>query len=355
MVNILRGLARKYFSDEEAIILFLLLLFGTLTVIFLGHILAPVIAAMIIAFILQGLVTRLVLWGIPEFVAILGVFLVFLGTLVGFLFGLLPLVWTQVASLAGETPRIFRETQAYIELLPEQYPNLVSIEQVDTLFRQLTSEAASMTQWLVSFSLASIPDVFALLIYMVLLPILVFFFLKDRAVLLGALAKLLPSQRPMMLRIWNEVNLQCANYVRGKAVEILIVGGATYVSFKLLGVPYAALLSLLVGLSVVIPYIGAAVVTVPVAMIALFAFGWGSEFIWVMVVYGIIQGLDGNVLVPLLFSEVNNLHPVVIIVAVLFFGGIWGLWGVFFAIPLATLFKAVFSAWPVNHKADAVR
>jgi putative permease len=50
--------------------------------------------------------------------------------------------------------------------------------------------------------------------------------------------------------------------------------------------------------------------------------------------------------VPLLFSEAVNLHPVAIILAVLFFGGIWGMWGVFFAIPLATLVKAVINAWP---------
>ena len=55
---------------------------------------------------------------------------------------------------------------------------------------------------------------------------------------------------------------------------------------------------------------------------------------------------DGNVLVPILFSEAVNLHPVAIITAVLFFGGIWGFWGVFFAIPLATLVHAVINAWP---------
>jgi putative permease len=348
MIKTLRGLAHKYFSDEEAVILFLLLLFGTGFVILFGAMLAPAIAAVIVAFILQGLVTKLNRLGVPEIVSIIGVFLVFLGVLIGFLFGLLPLIWGQVTSLAGEAPRIFREMQSYLEVLPQQYPTLISMEGVNTIYNQVTTEAGRMTQWLVSFSLASIPDLVALLIYMVLLPILVFFFLKDRRALLSSVGRLLPPQRPMMIKIWNEVNLQCANYVRGKAVEILIVGGATYIAFKLMGVPYAALLSLMVGLSVVIPYIGAAVVTLPVAMIALFAFGWGSQFIWVMAVYGVIQGLDGNVLVPLLFSEVNNLHPVVIIVAVLFFGGIWGLWGVFFAIPLATMLKAVFSAWPVN-------
>ncbi len=350
MIKILRGLAHKYFSDEEAVILFLLLVVGTTFIIFFGAMLAPAIAAVIVAFILQGLVTKLNELGIPEIVSIVGVFVVFLGVLIGFLFGLLPLIWGQVTSLAGEAPRIFREMQTYLELLPQQYPTLISMEGLNTIYNQVTTEAGRMTQWLVSFSLASIPDLVALLIYMVLLPILVFFFLKDREVLLSSISGLLPTQRPMMLQIWNEVNLQCANYVRGKAVEILIVGGVTYVAFKLMGMPYAALLSLMVGLSVVIPYIGAAVVTIPVAIIALFAFGWSSTFIWVMVVYGVIQALDGNVLVPLLFSEVNNLHPVAIIVAVLFFGGIWGLWGVFFAIPLATMLKAVFSAWPVKNR-----
>lgn len=348
MVRILRGLAHKYFSDDEAVILSLILVTGTVFVILFGAMLAPAIASLIVAFILQGLVTKLNRLGVPETVSIIGVFLVFLGVLVGFLFGLLPLVWTQVTNLAGEAPRIIRETQSYLELLPDQYPQLISAEAVDSVYRQVSTEVGNMTQWLVSFSLSSIPDLVALLIYVVLVPIMVFFFLKDKTLLLGSIAKLLPPQRPLMLKIWREVNLQCANYVRGKALEILIVGGATYIAFKFLGMPYAALLSLLVGLSVVIPYIGAAVVTIPVAMIGLFAFGWGTHFIWVMVVYGIIQGLDGNVLVPLLFSEVNNLHPVAIIIAVLFFGGIWGLWGVFFAIPLATLLKAVFSAWPVK-------
>ena len=62
--------------------------------------------------------------------------------------------------------------------------------------------------------------------------------------------------------------------------------------------------------------------------------------------YLVIQALDGNLLVPLLFGEVVSLHPVAIIVAILVFGGLWGFWGVFFAIPLATLVNAILRAWP---------
>ena len=156
----------------------------------------------------------------------------------------------------------------------------------------------------------------------------------------------------MLSKIWEEMNQQVANYVRGKAVEILVVGSVSYVAFIILGLNYAALLAVLVGFSVVIPYIGAAVVTLPIAMIGYVQWGWSSEFMTLMVVYGVIQALDGNVLVPLLFSETVNLHPVAIILAVLVFGGIWGVWGVFFAIPLATLIKAILNAWPtIDHLA----
>ena len=102
----------------------------------------------------------------------------------------------------------------------------------------------------------------------------------------------------------------------------------------------------MVGLSVFGAFIGAAIVTLPVFVIAVLQFGWSLDLGWVMLAYAIIQFLDGNVLVPLLFSEAVDLHPITIIVAVLAFGGLWGLWGVFFAIPLATLIKAIYVAWP---------
>ena len=69
------------------------------------------------------------------------------------------------------------------------------------------------------------------------------------------------------------------------------------------------------------------------------------EFYYLILAFVISQLLDGNLVVPFLFSEAVNLHPLTIIIAVLIFGGLWGFWGVFFAIPLATLVKAVFNAF----------
>ena len=141
------------------------------------------------------------------------------------------------------------------------------------------------------------------------------------------------------------MNQQILNYVRGKIIEIIIIGAASTLAFLFLDLRYSVLLGVLVGLSVLVPYVGAAIVTIPVVLVALFQFGFSAEFGYVMLAYGIIQALDGNLLVPLLFSEAVNLHPVTIIIAVIFFGGLWGFWGVFFAIPLATLVKAIINAW----------
>ncbi|PIE43644.1 MAG: AI-2E family transporter [Gammaproteobacteria bacterium] len=346
MINIVKTWIDKYFSDEQAVILFFLLVASVVVIVSFGAIMAPVIASIVIAFILQGLVTKLIRLGLKEPYSIQLTFLLFIGVFSLCIFALFPLVWGQVAALVKEIPRMFTDFQEVIRLLPEKNPQLFSEQLINQALSQIANEGAKYGQLVVSVSLRSIPNVVAIMIYLVLVPILVFFFLKDRAVILQSLATILPRDRRLMNAIWLEMNVQFANYIRGKVLEIAVVGGVTYICFIVFGLNYAALLAFLVGLSVVIPYIGAAVVTIPVALIAFFQFGWGSEFVYLMLAYGIIQALDGNVLVPLLFSEVVNLHPVLIIVAVLFFGGVWGFWGVFFAIPLATLVKAILIAWP---------
>ena len=177
---------------------------------------------------------------------------------------------------------------------------------------------------------------------------MVFFFLKDKKDLISSVTAFLPKERVMATQVGDEMYQQIMNYIRGKVIEILIVGGASIIAFIALDLNYAVLLGVLVGLSVLVPYVGATIVTIPVALVALFQWGTQAEFGYLMLAYGIIQALDGNLLVPLLFSEAVNLHPVTIIIAVILFGGLWGFWGVFFAIPLATLVKAVINAWSVG-------
>jgi putative permease len=346
MLKVLRDWLQRYFSNEEAVVLAVLLVLAFTAVLTLGGMLAPVLAGMVLAFLMQGLVSLLERLRLPHLLAVALVFTLFMGVLVLIMLVLLPLLWQQLLTLFNELPRMLGEWQSLLLLLPERYPQLVTNEQVLQGIQSLRDGIGRFGQLALSSSLSSLPMLMSFMIYLVLVPILVFFFLKDRRLFSRWLSGYLPSERGLMTEVAEEMNRQIANYIRGKAIEIVICGGVTYIAFAALGLNYAALLALLVGLSVVVPYIGAVVVTVPVALIALFQWGWSDHFIYLMVLYGVIQTLDGNVLVPLLFSEAVNLHPVAIICAVLLFGGLWGFWGIFFAIPLATLFKAVMDAWP---------
>ncbi len=351
MVRLIRGWVDRYFSDEEALFLLLLLVAGFVVILTLGSILAPAIASVIVAYLLQAPLFFLKRRGVSHLTACIVVFVFFVVACLAIFFIIFPAVWGQVTQLFGELPRMLDKAQRLMIILPERYPQLFSEEQIQTLAITIGEELGHFGQRALSFSLSKLPNVVAILIYMVLVPLLVFFFLKDGSMMVRWWVSLLPHKRVLIGQVWREMDEQFANYIRGKVVEILAAGGVTYLAFSIMGINYAALLAILVGLSVVIPYIGAAVVTVPVVLIAYFQWGVGSDFYYLVAVYFIIQALDGNVLVPLLFSEAVNLHPVVIILAVLVFGGMWGLWGVFFAIPLATLFNAVITSWPRGVKA----
>ncbi|WP_429100420.1 AI-2E family transporter [Aeromonas veronii] len=346
MLEVLKRWYQTRFSDPDAVTLFLLLVFCFTIIWLFGDLLAPLLVALVMAYLLEWPVARLQKAGLSRTLATSVILILFIAVAVASLLGLIPTLVSQGINLAKEAPAMLTHAQDYVRTLPDKYPELIDVSLVETVIDNIRQRILSGGEHLVSASLSSLVNVVAIMIYLILVPLMVFFMLKDKRVLMGSLRRFLPRNRTLVNRVWVEMNNQIINYIRGKVIEILIVGIATYVPFALMGLRYSVLLAVAVGFSVLIPYIGAAVVTVPVAMVALFQWGLTPEFAWLMVAYLVIQALDGNLLVPVLFSEAVNLHPVAIIIAVLVFGGLWGFWGVFFAIPLATLVKAVINAWP---------
>lgn len=352
MIRIINRWIERYFADEEAVLVAIMIIASFAIVLSMGVVLAPMISAIIIAFLMQGVVVTLKSWGLRHIVAVSSAFLILAGSIVVGLLYILPALWHQVANLFTEAPRMLKDGQELLLLFPEKYPTLITEAQIRDLIAALRVELGQTGQTILSISIAQLPIIVAILIYLILVPILVFFFLKDGREMIAWLANILPRERPVMQQIWREMNEQIANYVRGKVIEIVIIAGVTSLAFGFLGVNYALLMGIAVGFSVLIPYIGAAVVTLPVAIIGFFQWGWSDDFLYLMITYFVIQALDGNILVPLLFSEAVKMHPVVIVLAVLVFGGLWGFWGVFFAIPLATFCKAIMTAWPTRSKME---
>ncbi|WP_032108517.1 AI-2E family transporter [Necropsobacter massiliensis] len=347
MLEMLRNWYNRRFSDPQAMALLAILLFGFVAIYFFSDLLAPLLIAIVLAYLLE--------WPIrifneklkcPRLLATIMVLGSFTGLVLVTSLVLIPTLVNQTVNLFSDLPHMFNRLNEWLLSLPEDYPEVVDYQMVDAIFSSIKSKILGFGESALKFSVTSILSLVTLGIYAFLVPLMVFFLLKDKQELMTYISGFLPRNRTLAYKVWQEMQLQIANYIRGKIVEILIVAVITYVIFLFFGLNYPLLLAVAVGLSVLIPYIGAVLVTIPVVLVAIFQFGATPTFWWLMAAYLVTQILDGNLLVPFLFSEAVNLHPLTIIVAVLIFGGLWGFWGVFFAIPLATLVKAVVHAWP---------
>ncbi len=345
MIKVIKEWFHRYFSDPQAVLLAILLIVSFTVLMTMSQILAPVLASIVIAYLLDGLIKNLEHWHFPYFLALFLVYSGFITILIFFIVVLLPLLSYQLTELIAELPKMVVKGQQLLEEIRKDNQFLAD-ENVKGIIEPIRERVNQIGKEILSYSLSSIPTLIALVIYAILVPLLVFFFLKDKDKILTWLVGFLPNEHHVAEQVWKEMNAQMGNYVRGKVYEIFIVGIAAYFLFAYLNMNYASLLAVLVGLSVIIPYVGAVVVTFPVMIVAYFQWGFEASFFWVMGSYLILQALDGNVLVPLLFSEAVNLHPVAIMVSILVFGNLWGVWGVFFAIPLATLIKALLIVWP---------
>ena len=335
----------RKFSDPHAVTLAVILVCSFLFIALFSQLLMPVLVALCIAFLLDLPVNKLTNLKLSRTAATVIVVGAFVGITLIAMFGLMPIIWKQSSNLLQEVPHMVSEGQKYLLTLPAQYPDIFQASQIETFISAVKEKLIEWGQVALTASLNSISDLVAIMVYLILVPLMVFFFLKDKGDLFSSFSRFLPKERRMAIQVGKEMNQQILNYIRGKVIEIIIVGVSTTIAFIMLDLRYSVLLGVLVGLSVLVPYVGATVVTIPVFLVALFQWGYSNELGYVMLAYGIIQALDGNVIVPLLFSEAVNLHPVTIIIAVILFGGLWGFWGVFFAIPLATLVKAVINAW----------
>jgi putative permease len=337
----------RFLPNSQAYALASILLVSFVLIYFLSDLLKPVYVSVVLAYFLEGVVERLEGVGSPRFIAVALVFSAFMAGLVFMLFYLMPIITQQAVELVQHIPAFISRVQTQIMRLPEMYPQFINESKIQEIMFTIQKELLVYGQNVLTVSAASVVGLVSALVYLFLVPMMVFFFLKDKNILTGWILQYLPADRHLSVRVWEEIEVQISNYVRGKFAEVFILWVVSFVTYETMGLNYAMLLSVLMGLSVIIPYVGATLVTFPVLLVAYFQWGFSDDhFMYIVIAYSIIQALDGVVLVPVLFSEAVNLHAIAIIIAILFFGGLWGFWGVFLAIPLATVVKAVLTAWP---------
>lgn len=348
MIKIFIDWYRRRFSDPDAVSLLIFIILFFIIIYFFNKILLPILIAVAFSYLLETPIKFLIKHGLPRLLAVSLVLMIFVSMVLLAVIILLPLIWQQGISLIGNIPMMLTFLNKYLMTLPQHYPELIDVGVFDSIISSINQKVVQTGNSLLQFSIDSIFSLLSVMINSVLIPVMMFLLLKDKEKIWNFCSKMLPKNRQVLNKVATEMDQQISNYIVGNVLHIIILFSMVCIPFSIMKLDYALLLAFIVAVSVIIPYIGIIISTIPIVTVALFQWGWSSEFSILIALYTLIQVVDGNLTVPLLFSERLNLHPLVIIIAVLIFGGLWGFWGVFFAIPLATLVKAIVNAWPVT-------
>jgi putative permease len=285
----------RFFGNPQVVILISVILTFLLVVVLFGNILMPVFAGLAIAYLLEGPVQMLQRIGMRRIFAVLLVFLISMTVMAFLVFGVVPKLTLQIVDFAERVPEYTVRIRNGLNVLPERYPDFISAEQVAYLVREISVHLQETVKQSAFLVLAGLADWIGFLVYLFLVPVLVFFFMKDKEKLLAWLLRSLPKNRSLVEWVAQNVNVQMSKYIRGKALEMVIVGIASYLLFSSFGLNYAFLLATLVGMSVFVPIVGAIVMTFPVVLVGYFKYDFSSALMWLTIAYVILQQLDGNV------------------------------------------------------------
>ena len=327
--------------DPQVVLIWIMGLILVGLIVFLGKALFPFFMAVVLAYMLDRTVELLIRLRWPHWLAVIVVFCCFVAGGIILLVWLVPLVVRQMLALIDTLPAMANTLQKFVIDLQARYAANLDPAYLEDAIPRLTMEAEALIRRVAKQTLTLLPSLFSWVIYVVLVPILIFFFLLDKKRILGWISRFLPENRGLFNSLIGDINRQMGRFLLGKFWEMSIVSAVSISTFIYLGLNFGVLLGLLSGVSVIVPYLGVMVVTVPILLVAFFQFGLTAGFLKVAVAYLIIQIIEGNILAPVLVGNMVRVHPAAIIFSLFICGYLWGFWGVVFAFPLAIVVKSV--------------
>jgi predicted PurR-regulated permease PerM len=313
----------------------------------LRDVLAPIVAALFLAYALSPAVDRLQRWRIPRW---LGAFLVLL-LVVGGLLGVVLIV----------VPAVLGEFQRFVERLPELLEDFArrtlpaiertfgidlpddvgaAVRQLADQVRKLAPDAAGPLARILGQVVVGAFSFLLALISVLIVPILAYFFLRDFPQLVSAVREQLPARyRAGVESYLREVDEIASSYLRGQLLVILCDAVLYAAGLWAIGLRLGAAIGLLTGILAFVPYAGFAVGIILALLMALVTFEGLWTYVGIVAVFGAVQAIENFVLVPLLVGRRVGLGMVWVLVAVIFFGATLGFVGVLLAVPLGAIFR----------------
>ena len=314
---------------------------GFISLWVVGDLSTPILASIVLALLFRPMQVYFIKIGIPERLSVFITFLIVVILALVFFLIFIPLFINEATRYWNELPNLVVISEPLLDLLGQYNAPIESIEGAQSFLSEIAGYASDA----VSFTISRLQDTANLLLTIILVPIFLFFWLWDTDTLSSGFSKLVPKKRKFLIRVWNETNTNFQSYFKAKFVEVFVVAVSGSLMFWALGLNSPVLLGVSFGLSQLIPFFGPVFMTFPVLIVSLAQFGLDPYVIVILLFYGLLQNIDGNIFLPFLMSGVVKLPAVVVLLSVFLFGAIFGIWGVFFAVPIASFIKSLMDNW----------
>ena len=307
--------------------------------------LGPFFFALALAYLMVPLVD-LFDRAMPRALAILLVYVIFIGIVAGLVWWLSPRIANQFRQLGDAWPQYQQRFQEWASSVTSWYQALPLSEEARASLENALKNAAGslfgLVQQAVTNLLGLVTRTTGFLVGLLIIPFWLFYVLKDSERGIRAFNSMIPrSWRVDVWHIVRIVNGVFSSYIRGQLVLAAIVGVATTAGMIIVGAPYALILGLVSGLTEVVPVVGPILGAVPGVLIALFSGDW-VLILKVLLVYVAVQQLENNLLVPKVQGDSVKMHPALIMVALVVGSQVAGLVGLIVAVPVAAILRDVY-------------
>ncbi len=301
-----------------------------------GSLVKLVVISALLAYALDPLVSRIESYGLGRTGATALLFCllaVILG--VGFL-TFIPFLTSEVINLSGEVGQ--EQTQALFSLADESIKKFLAFFGIENL-----SLSGKFAEWLVSASnslLSNLLDMLTLLTYVLFIPFIVFFLLKDGRSIKKYLISMVPNRYfELTCNLLYKMDMQLGNYFRGQFIDALIIGTLSVIALLILDVKYALFIGILAGIANMIPYIGPISGAMVAMVITFIDTGDGWLLLYIALAFAIVQLIDNIVVQPAVIARNVDLPPLVVLLAVIVGGKLFGIIGMLISVPVTAILK----------------
>ncbi len=345
-------------KGQRNFIVAVLLVLGFLFFLYLSRrVVVPFFVAFAFAYLLDPLADRLESWKLSRTFSVLVIMLVFFLLAAGGLLLLYPLFRVQAENLTRNFPQYLQVVEEWLRPLLQEIEGLDQAQVRDILnqgfsqFGELPLKIVSSVTTFVWDSISGLFDIFLMLANLVIIPLVMFYLLRDFDSITERLLNLVPPRhRDKTVEIVREIDRVLANFVRGQLMVALLMGLLYSIGLFLCGTPMSLFIGFVAGLANLVPYLGVVVGFLPAALLTYLQTQDWLPILGIAAVFGLVQALEGLVLSPRILGETVGLHPVAVILAVLLGGELFGLVGIILGVPAVAILNVLLARGLIEYK-----